>query len=148
MRHARLTSLPDPVAEPAFYRSVPTKRALAWCVDAVIIGVMSLMVLPFTAFTGVFFFPALMLFVGFFYRWFSLSSASATWGMRIMAIEIRGPWGERLDSRAAFWHTAGYTASVVMAPAQLVSILFMGLSERGQGLSDMVLRTAAINRPR
>ena len=150
MPHANpyLTTMPDPAVNPEFYQSVPFKRALAWVIDSTIIAVISAMILPFTAFTGLLFFPALMLFVGFFYRWFSLSSGSATWGMRLMAIEIRGAWGQRLDSQTAFWHTAGYCLSVVMAPLQLISVIFMGLSDRGQGLTDMVLNTTAINRRR
>jgi len=142
-----LTALPDPVRSPEFYSSVPFKRAMAWVLDTIIIAVMSALIVPFTAFTGLLFFPVLMLFVGFLYRWFSLSSGSATWGMRLMAIEIRGAWGQRLDSQTALLHTLGYSVSVAMAPLQLISVLFMGLSARGQGLTDMALNTTAINRP-
>lgn len=139
--------LPDPEQSPAFYSGVPTKRALAWVVDVIVALALSLLVLPFTAFTGIFFFPALMLFVGFFYRWFTIASGSATWGMRLMAIELRDAAGQRLTSGTAFAHTAGYTFSVMVAPLQLVSMAFMVLSPRKQGLSDHLLGTAAINRP-
>ena len=142
-----LHTLPDPAHSPAFYAGVPVKRALAWIFDVVLIGVLSALVLPFTAFTGIFFFPALMLFVGFFYRWFTIAGGSATWGMRLMAIELRQADGDRLSNATAFWHTAGYTFSVMVAPLQLVSAILMLTTGRGQGLSDMVLNTAAINRP-
>ena len=142
-----LHTLPDPVQSPAFYSGVAIKRALAWVVDVILIGLFSALVLPFTAFTGLFVFPALMLFVGFFYRWFTIAGGSATWGMRLMAIELRQADGDRFSSQTAFLHTAGYTFCVVMAPLQLVSAILMLVTGRGQGLPDMVLNTAAINRP-
>lgn len=142
-----LSALPDPDRESEFYSGVAIKRALAWVVDATLIGILCLIVLPFTAFTGIFFFPLLMLVVGFFYRWFTIANRSATWGMRLFAIELRAGDGGRFDSATAFWHTAGYTFSVLTAPLQLISIICMGVTPRGQGLTDMVLNTTAINRP-
>ena len=109
-------ALTAPATAPALYAGVPFKRALAWVIDVTIVAVMCLLVLPFTFFTGVFFFPLLMLVVGFFYRWFTISGRSATWGMRMMAIELRDLGGARFDTGTAFWHTAGYTISVVTAP--------------------------------
>ena len=142
-----LYGLPDPTQDSAFYRGVAVKRGLAWVFDAVLVGVIATIALPFTAFTGIFYFPALMLFLGFFYRWFTIAGGSATWGMRLMAIELRQGNGDRFDNRTAFLHTAGYTASVLLAPAQLVSAILMLVTGRGQGLTDMVLATTAINRP-
>ena len=138
--------LPDPIHRPAFYAGVPFKRALAWLVDVIIVAILCVLVLPFTAFTGIFF-PFLMLLIGFFYRWFTIASRSSTWGMRLMAIELRDMRGNRLSSGDAFAHTAGYTASVIMAPAQLISMLLMAVTPKGQGLSDHLLGTTAINRP-
>lgn len=139
--------LPDPVARHDFYDGVLLKRFLAWVVDMALIVVLCVLILPFTVFTGLFFFPLLMLVTGFFYRWATLSVGSATWGMRLFAIELRESDGLRLSGRTAFWHTLGYTVSVAMAPAQLVSCIMMLVTPRKQGLSDMVLGTAAINRP-
>lgn len=139
--------LPDPRTHAAFYDGVLIKRALAWVIDVVMIAVLCMLILPFTAFTGVFFFPLMMLVVGFIYRWFTLSGKSSTWGMRMMSIEIRDHRGERLDSSAALMHTAGYTISVAIAPLQLISMIMMGVTPRGQGLTDHLLGTAAINRP-
>lgn len=141
-----MTHLPDPDLRPDFYQGVTAKRLVAWLVDMAAIGVLSALALPFTAFTGIFFFPLLMLVVGFFYRWFSISSNSATPGMWLMAIELREADGLRLTSGTAFLHTAGYTLSVAMAPLQLVSILLMIVTARKQGLTDHVLGTAALNR--
>jgi len=139
--------LPDPARKPEFYRGVAMKRAIAWVIDVVFIGIACTLILPFTAFTGVFFFPFLMLVVGFLYRWFTLAGGSATWGMRIMAIELRDHDGLKFQSGTALGHTLGYTLSVAMAPAQLISMIMMVATARGQGLTDMVLGTTAVNKP-
>lgn len=138
--------LPDPVLAPELYADVPLKRLFAWVVDFAVIGVITALVLPFTFFTGVFFLPLLFLFVGFLYRWATIARGSATWGMRLAAIEFRDASGARFDSGSAFLHTLGYTLSVSVFPLQLVSIVLMLVSERRQGLTDHVLGTAALNR--
>ena len=84
--------------------------------------------------------------VGFMYRVITLATGAATWGMRIMAIEIRDPHGAQLDLGQAFLHTVGYTVSWAVMPLQLISMVLMATSNRGQGLTDVVLGTAAINR--
>ncbi|EPX85933.1 putative membrane protein/domain protein [Rubellimicrobium thermophilum DSM 16684] len=142
-----LIGLPDPVREPAFYRGVTVKRGLAWLVDAAITFLLCLLALPFTAFTALFWWPLLWMMVGFLYRWATLSSGSATWGMRLMAITIRDRHGAPLDPLQAFLHTFGYTVSVLVFPLQLLSVALMVALGRGQGLTDLLLGTAAINRP-
>ena len=139
--------LPDPRSRPEFYEGVPLARGLAWLLDMVVIGVLCALLLPFTAFLGVFFFPVMMLVVGTLYRWQTLAGRSATWGMRFFGIEIRDHRGHRLSSGMALAHTLGYTVSLAMAPLQLISVLLMLTTPRRQGLSDMILGTAAINRP-
>ncbi len=139
--------LPDPARKPEFYAGVPVKRAIAWVMDVIFIALVCVLILPFTAFTGVFFFPFLMLVVGFFYRWFTLAAGSATWGMHIMAIELRDHEGYRLQSGTALGHTLGYTVSVAMAPAQLISMILMLVTAKGQGITDLVLGKTAINKP-
>jgi uncharacterized RDD family membrane protein YckC len=139
--------LPDPVTEAHFYAGVTAKRLIAWLFDAVFVAILCLIVLPFTAFTALFFFPLLWLVVGFLYRWATIAGGSATWGMRLMSIELRESDGLRLSGGTAFVHTLGYTVSVAMAPLQLISVLIMLALGRGQGLTDMLLGTAMINRP-
>lgn len=138
--------LADPITQPQFYRDVAAKRFFAWIIDTIAIALLSLLIVPFTAFIGLFFFFALMGVVGFVYRVVTLATGSATWGMRLMAIEIRDQSGAQLDLGQAFLHTAGYTISWAVAPLQLISMVLMATSNRGQGLSDMVLGTAALNR--
>jgi uncharacterized RDD family membrane protein YckC len=138
--------LPDPEVSPELYADVPLKRLVAWIVDFVVIAVLTAIVVPFTFFTGLFFLPVLFLFLGFLYRWATIATGSATWGMRLAAIEFRDASGARLDSGTAFLHTLGYTVSVSVFPLQLVSIVLMLISDRRQGLTDHVLGTAALNR--
>ena len=138
--------LPDPETQWQFYEGVPMKRLLAWCVDMALIVVLSVLILPFTAFTGIFFFPFLLLAVGFVYRTVTLAAGSATWGMRLLAIEFRTLSGARFDLGAALLHTTGYSLSMAFFPAQIVSIVLMLTSARGQGLTDHILGTVALNR--
>lgn len=138
--------IPDPDRQPEFFADVPTKRLLAWVVDTVLITVLCLLVLPFTAFTGLLFFPALLLVVGFAYRVVTIANNSATWGMRLMAIEFRGREGARFDLSMAFVHTLGLTVSFMLPLLQVLSIVLMLTTARRQGLSDHLLGTVAINR--
>ncbi len=141
-----LWGLPDPDLKPEFYADVPTKRLLAWVVDTILITLLCLVILPFTAFTAIFFFPLLYLVVGFVYRSVTLAGRSATWGMRLMAIEFRTSDGRRFDLPTAVLHTLGYSISISMVLVQIVSIGLMLMTPRAQGLTDMVLGTAAVNR--
>ncbi len=89
------TGLPNPDTHADFYADVPTKRLLAWVIDMAFTFLLSApFMLPFALLGLVLFFPFLMIpviwiVVGTLYRWMTISSGSATWGMRIMAIELR-----------------------------------------------------------
>ena len=137
---------PDPRTQHEFYADVPTKRLVAWVVDTILVIVICLLILPFTAFTGLLFFPVLVLLVGFAYRVVTIANGSATWGMRLMAIEFRRLDGARFDLPLAFLHTLGFTISVALPLLQLISVVLMLTTERCQGLSDHVLGTVALNR--
>ncbi len=138
---------PDPVRHAAFYQGVLTKRLIAWVLDMVLIGLITAVIVPFTAFTALFFLPGLYLFVGFLYRWATMSGRSATWGMRLMNIEFMDRQGQRFDAGAALLHTLGYTLSMAFVLPQVASVLLMLTSPRGQGLSDYLLGTIAVNSP-
>lgn len=139
-------NLADPVTQPQFYASVPSKRLFAWLIDTALIVILCAIIVPFTAFTGLFFLPLLFLIVGFLYRLVTISGGSATLGMRFMSIEFRSIDGSRFDTSLAFWHTVGYTISTSVFPLQLISIALMLISVRGQGLSDHLLGTTVLNR--
>ncbi len=138
--------IPDPETKPDFYRDVATKRLLAWFVDTVIILALCAFALPFTAFLAFFFLPLFYVIIGFVYRSVTLSMFSATLGMRLFAVEIRTIRGDRLVATEAILHTLGYTISISIVLVQVVSMILMVSSPRGQGLTDMVLGTVALNR--
>ena len=139
-------SLPDPVYQAEFYADVALKRGLAWVVDAILITLITLLILPLTAFTGLFFLPLLFLTVSFVYRTFTLAGRSATWGMRLFAIEFRDHRGRPFDLPTAALHTLGYTVTFSTLLPQIVSAALMLTGPRGQGLTDLVLGSVAINR--
>ena len=141
------TMQPDPDRHAAFYEGVLSKRFLAWLLDMALILMMTAMIVPFTAFTALFFLPGLFLVVGFLYRWMTLSGRSATWGMRLMNIEFLDRNGQRFDAATAFLHTLGYSLSMAFVIPQILSVALMLISARGQGLTDHVLGTVAINSP-
>lgn len=138
-------TLPHPETQPDFYEDVNTKRLIAWFIDVLLIAAVTAVLTVFSLFTALFFLPFLYAAVGFIYRWIGLSRHSATIGMRVMSVEFRKNDGEDFDGGTAFLHTAGYYASVAIFPAQLVSIVLMLMSERKQGLTDMVLGTVLLN---
>ncbi len=138
--------LPDPDTEAQFYDGVPLKRLIAWAIDVTVIAILSLVLVPFTAFTALFYLPVFMALVGFLYRWASLGRLSATPGMRLVGIELRTAEGRRLDLMTALLHVAGYATSMAVFPLQLLSMALMVVTPRKQGLTDHVLGTAAIRR--
>lgn len=138
--------IPDPDTQPAFYRDVPTKRLMAWGVDAAIIAFCVMMIAVFTAGFALFFLPFLILSISGLYRTLTLANGSATWGMRVFAIELRKLNGEKFDVSAAASHTFGYFVSCAFVPLQLVSIALMGGSITGQGLTDRALGTVMLNK--
>jgi uncharacterized RDD family membrane protein YckC len=137
---------PDPDVQPQFYDGVPTKRLLAWVVDILVIAALTVLAVPFTAFIGLFFLPLLFMVLSFAYRVVTLTRGSATWGMRLMSIELRTSDDAPFDLSQAFLHTLGYSFSLAMAPLQLVSVVLMLSTERRQGLTDLALGTVALNR--
>ncbi|MBT9382397.1 RDD family protein [Pseudooceanicola sp. CBS1P-1] len=134
----------DPPAE--WTAGTAPRRALAWALDSVLVLAITLLVLPFTAFTGLLFFPALMLGVGFLYRLFTIAAGSGTWGMRLLGIELRSLDGARLTGEQAFLHTLAYTICWAIPVLQVISVIMMAATPHGQGLGDHILGTTAMNR--
>ena len=139
---------PSPQTHPEFYDGVLTKRLLAWVIDTVLIFLICIVIVPFTGFIAVFFFAFLWLLVSFVYRVATLATGSATWGMRLVAIELRDSHDRPLDGGTALMHTLGYSVSIAVAPLQAISIILMVTSATGQGLTDMILGTVAMNKRR
>lgn len=139
--------LPDPQTQPEFYADVPMKRLFAFVIDTVLIALISVAILPFTAFVGIFFFGFLMMIVGFVYRVISLATGSATPGMRLLAIELRAADGSQFGLGHAILHTIGLSVSFAIPLIQVASIILMATTPRGQGVTDYVMGSVAINRP-
>lgn len=142
--------LPDPDAHPEIYDDTPTKRLLAWLVDLAVVAGLFVLTLPLTLIVIVgslgLAVPAIWVALALAYRTATLSRASATWGMRLMSIELRAHDGGRLDFGAALAHTVLYLASFAVFPVQALSMAAMVGTPRRQGLGDLVLGTAAVNR--
>lgn len=138
--------LPDPDRQPQFYASVPAKRLVAWVVDTLLIVLISLGVVLATAFVGLLIWPLLYLTIGFAYRVVTLANRSATLGMRFAGIEFRTASGNRFDMGHALLHTTGFTLSVAVPILQMISVVMMLTGPRAQGLTDLFLGTAALNR--
>ncbi|WP_299558437.1 RDD family protein [uncultured Sulfitobacter sp.] len=138
--------LPDPDINPEFYDGVPTKRLLAWVTDVLIISVLTALAVPLTAFTGLFFLPFLFIVISFAYRIITLTRGSATWGMRLFALELRQADDRPFDLPTAFFHTLGYSISWSIPLIQIASAVLMCTTDRRQGVSDLVLGSVALNR--
>lgn len=142
-----MTALPDPQLRPTYYDNVPSKRLFAWLIDSVFILILTIVAVPFTFFSALFFFPILWVVIGFMYRVVLLSAGSATLGMRLLAIEFRNHSGRRFGFGEAFLHTLIFSVTFSMVVPQLISIFLMLFSSRGQSLADLVIGSSAINRP-
>ncbi|WP_179379655.1 RDD family protein [Jannaschia marina] len=143
----RATALPDPIAEPQFYDGVLPKRAFAWVVDVAIITFLTVLAGIATLTLGFFLWPLFFVAIGALYRISTLANRSATWGMRLVGIELRDHDGERFDTTRSALHVAGYYVSMMFVLPMLASIAAMLVTDRRQSLTDLVLGTAAINRP-
>ena len=146
MSDSLINALPDPDRHAEFYSGVAFKRGLAWVVDTIFVTLIVALVALVTALTALFILPLVWLAVGFLYRWVTLSGNSATWGMRLMSIHFLDRYGHRFDGATAFVHTLGYSLSMAFVLPQILSVALMMISRRGQGLTDMVLGSVAINR--
>lgn len=145
MTHSMPTAQPDPDRHAEFYAGVAFKRGVAWVVDTLFVTLLVLLVALVTALTALFILPLVWLAVGFLYRWVTLTGRSATWGMRLMNIELLDRDGRRFDAAIALVHTLGYTLSMAFVLPQLLSVALMLISRRGQGLTDIVIGSVAIN---
>lgn len=145
MYYEPTSHLPDPERQAGFYEGVIAKRGVAWVADIILIGIVTAVISTVTI-VGLFFIPVIWLVVGFLYRWMTISGGSATWGMRLMAIELRDAEGMRLSPVQAMLHVLGYMVAMSMVIVQIGSVILMFVDERGRGLTDMVLGTVMLNR--
>ena len=138
--------IPYPQSHPEFYESVTTKRFFAWLIDSAIVLAILIITSPFTFFLSLFLFPFFYAAIDFIYRTATLSMGSATFGMRIMAIELRHESGHRLDFITSVFHTIGLYVSYTFVLVQLLSIGMMVMRDDRKSLTDMVIGTVMVNR--
>ena len=128
------------------YADVAPRRAIAWMIDTVLIAAITAVLIPLTGFIALFFLGGLYLTISFLYRWSGLARNSGTIGMRLMGLTFRDKQGQPMDGITAFLHTLSYTLSVAFMFPQIISILLMAFTRAHQGVSDIVLGTALVNR--
>jgi uncharacterized RDD family membrane protein YckC len=136
----------DPDISPQLFEGVALKRLLAWVIDVIIAFIIAAVLVPFTAFVAVFIWPLFFSVISFLYRALTLGFGGATWGMRIMSIELRRDTGEQIDGITAILHTLGLIFSFMIPIIQLISIVLMATGTKGKSLTDMALGTVMINR--
>lgn len=147
MEHHPLSGLPDPNKDHQFYDGVCFKRLLAWCIDVIIVALLTLGMIVLTLGTGIFIFFILFLIVNIGYRIFTLMRNSATAGMYITGIEIRNGHGDKLSTPQATAHTLLYIIFAASVFPLILSCAMMMFSRYGQGIHDFILHTTMINRP-
>ena len=138
--------LPDPHSQGEFYADVPLKRFLAFLVDTALLLLVTVLLVIFTLGLAAIFIVPVWWLLNLAYRTVSLANSSATPGMWLFAIEFRNARGQLFDQSEAFMHTLGFMLSVTFMPVQIVSMILMLTSARGQGLTDHMLGTVALNR--
>lgn len=143
-----MTALPDPDVCPDLYADVPLKRFIAFWIDTVVILLISVVLIPLTALIALLFFPVTLAFVTFVYRFLFIASWSATPGMRLMSIQFRDRHDRMFDAGLAMLHTVGFMVSFALPVLQMFSALSMATSPRGQGVTDLMLGTTALNNRR
>lgn len=141
------SALPDPAIRPEFYEGVAIKRFFAWLIDLLIVGVMTGLVVLMTLFLGLFILPVIWLVLDAVYRTVTLARGSATWGHRMMGLQYRDALGHRLGFGKAVLVTAGYLLSTAFIIPQILSVLAVMVTDKGQNLTDLLLGTTALNRP-
>lgn len=139
--------LPDPDLRPDFYAGTVSKRLAAWVIDLILVALLTTVAVVLSAFLALFILPLLWLVMDASYRTITLANRSATLGQRLMGIEFRDRNGRRFDLAHAGLHTLGYLVSMSFVLPQVISVVLMLTGARGQSLTDIVLGSAAINRP-
>ncbi|MEL7214789.1 MAG: RDD family protein [Pseudomonadota bacterium] len=146
--HSDALSLhPDPETAPQFYAGVSVKRFFAWIIDAIVVGGLTFIAGLLTLTLAFWFFPLAFVLLGFMYRVWTISTRSATWGMRIMGIELRNRGGLTVTTTEAVVHTLAYSVVLLSGLLHLLTVVLMIATPKGQGLHDFLTGTVMINSP-
>ncbi|MBZ9694359.1 RDD family protein [Mesorhizobium sp. CO1-1-9] len=129
------------------FEGVRTRRILAFVLDYLIVGLLSIPVAILVFFLGLLtlglgwmLFGVLVPAVAILYIWNTLSSADqATTGMKMMGIRLDRLDGTRIDGLTAVVHSVLFWAgNVILSPLVLLVTLF---SDRKRTLHDLLLGT-------
>ncbi|TPL85679.1 RDD family protein [Mesorhizobium sp. B2-3-14] len=129
------------------FEGVRTRRILAFVLDYLIVGLLSIPVAILVFFLGLLtlglgwmLFGVLMPAVAILYIWNTLGSADqATTGMKMMGIRLDRLDGTRIDGLTAVVHSVLFWAgNVILSPLVLLVTLF---SDRKRTLHDLLLGT-------
>jgi hypothetical protein len=93
------SALPDPDYDHAFYDGVPAKRLFAWMVDVVIVTFITFLLGLLTLSVLWWIWPLTFIATNFLYRAGTIAAGSATLGMRLMNLELRGATGAAVGRR-------------------------------------------------
>lgn len=138
---------PDPDIDPQFYQGVPAKRLLAFAIDVIAVWGIAILASLLTLGVGFIFFAFIVVVVDAIYRITTITNHSATFGMRIMGIELRDAQGQPFNLVHAVAHTIMFYVAAAFVIVQLISVLMMAGSHYGRGVHDLPIGSTMINRP-
>ena len=144
--------LPDPETAPELFDGVLTRRALAFCIDFLILSVVvsvasviGVIVGVFTLGLGFLAMPLILLFAVVLYYGATLGSyRRATIGMQMMDLVLTPTHGAPLDGWKAFAHPLIYWLTCWVLAPFIVLVAFF--TPRRQLLHDLVLGTLMVRR--
>lgn len=144
--------LPDPVSNPELFQGLLARRAVAYLIDLVILGLMAFVVAIVGLVLGLFTFglgwlaiPVLLVLGTFGYYAATLGSpARATVGMQMMDIVLTPARGAPLDGWAILIHPIVFWLTVWISWP--FAILFALFTPRQQLLHDLITGTLMVRR--
>jgi uncharacterized RDD family membrane protein YckC len=148
----------DPVTQPEYFDGVLPRRAIAFCIDVIVLALPVLFICMFIFMLGLVTFglawllywplwyvlpPATVIWALVYYGVCFGSPASATIGMRVMDLEMRTWYGARAYFLLGAVHAIAYWISVsVLTPLILLVGFF---NARRRLLHDFVVGTVVVN---
>ncbi len=142
-----MTNLPDPIYDTAYYEGVLPKRFFAWVIDAALIFTAMILLSIFTAGIAFVLWIPVHAILAFLYRWITIKNRSATFGMRVMNIELRNRAGHQLTEKEAALHTLVFLVGAMILLVQIISVAMMIGRPLNRGLADEITGAVMLNRP-
>lgn len=148
----RVEVLPPPGA-PVFgierFEGVLSRRIVAFILDCILIGLLTIPFLVLSFFLAVLTFGLLVIPIGgvltfFYFTLFTGGAKSATPGMRLMGIELRELGGGRPDLLQAGARTLVFMASNTVLPVIICAVALFDLRRRT--IHDMLTSTVVVRR--